>query len=76
MKSVFIVHHIHEFDDGHEDHKIIGVFASHSEAQAALDLVKDQPGFREEQNGFEIAEWELGRIGWRERYVTICPEEE
>jgi hypothetical protein len=75
MKSVFIVHHVHEFEDGHEDHKIIGVFTTQEAAAVALAQVKDQPGFKECLQGFEITEWQLNRVGWPEGYVTIYPGE-
>ncbi|MBU2156924.1 MAG: hypothetical protein KJ989_20595 [Gammaproteobacteria bacterium] len=71
MKSVYILHHVHDFADGHEDQKIIGVFSSEENAEAARDLVKTQPGFSNTPEGFEIAEWQLDRAGWLEGYVSI-----
>lgn len=70
MKTVFILHHVHAFEDGHEDHKIIGVFKTVEEAREALRQVKLQLGFIDTPEGFEIAEWKLGNIGWPDGYVT------
>lgn len=36
------------------DRKTIGLFASRRDAQAAIALVKDAPGFREHADGFSI----------------------
>ena len=35
MRSVWLLHHVHEFEDGHEDGKLIGVFATREEAESA-----------------------------------------
>jgi hypothetical protein len=32
MKSVWLLHHAHEFEDGHEDVKLIGVLANDPES--------------------------------------------
>lgn len=75
MDVVYILHYIHEFDDGHKDDKIIGVFSSEAEAFAALELVINQSGFQESADGFEITKWILGEVDWCEGYITILPEE-
>ncbi len=53
----------------------IGVFTTQEAAEAALAQVRDQAGFKECPEGFEIAEWQLNRVGWLEGYVTIYPGE-
>jgi hypothetical protein len=75
MRSVWLLHHVHEFEDGHEDVKLIGVFATHEDAEAARRWVAGQPGFRDLSEGFSIDEAELGQIGWLEGYVTLEPGE-
>jgi len=76
VKSVWIVSHVREFEDGHEDVKHIGVFTSRELAERALEKVKDQPGFRDCPEGFSVDEWRLNQIGWSEGYVTIQPGDE
>jgi hypothetical protein len=72
MSTVFILHHVHEFDDGHEDVKLIGIFSSEALARTAQQRVSDQPGFRDLPDGFEINEYHVdGHIGWLEGYVTV-----
>jgi hypothetical protein len=53
------------------DHEIlIGVYASHADANAAIERVKDQRGFRDYPDGFEIDEYEIGKDHWTEGFVT------
>ena len=76
MTNVFLLPHLHEFDDGHEDMKLIGVYSSRANAEAALAAVHGQPGFRETPSGFSINEWPLDstRPEWSEGYVTAFPD--
>lgn len=74
--NVFLLHHVHEFDDGHEDVKLIGVFSSRERAQSALDALREQPGFRDLPAGFEISTQTLDEPSWSEGYVTLQPGRE
>ena len=76
MDSVYLLWHSHELDDGHDDVKLIGVYRTELDAQAALERVKDKPGFKELPEGFEIVEYRLNRDGWTEGYVIVSPREE
>jgi hypothetical protein len=77
MTTVYLLQHVHEFDDGHEDVKLIGVFSSEALAVEAKRRVRDQPGFRDLPDGFCISEHRVdGPIGWTEGYVTLEPGEE
>ena len=70
---VFIAEHVHEFPDGHEDVKLLGVYSSRASAQSAIDSVRDQPGFREHPSGFSISEHivDPGSPGWPEGFGTL-----
>ena len=77
MSTVFLLQHVHEFDDGHEDVKLIGVFSSEALARAAQQRLSDQPGFRELPDGFDVSEHRIdGHIGWPEGYITVQPDQE
>ena len=76
QKTVFLLHHVHEWEDGHEDVKLIGVYSSHALAEAALRTVREQPGFKDALLGFEINECRLDRTDWKEGYVTLQPPDE
>ena len=72
MNSVFILWHTNEFEDGHEDVKLIGVYSTRQRATEALERVRDQPGFRDRPAGFEISERAIdARDDWQEGYVTV-----
>lgn len=68
--TVFLVHHVHEFENGSEDVKLIGVYASRADAEAALFRVRDQPGFRDHPGGFDISEILVGADHWTEGFIS------
>lgn len=74
--EVFILHHIHTFDDGEEDVKLIGVYSSKALAIAAISRLQKQPGFSETPEGFTISGYQLDIDHWIEGYVTISSEED
>jgi hypothetical protein len=74
--TVFLLEHVHEWRDGHEDVKLIGVYSTVAAAQRGLDMVKSQPGFSECPGGFSINEHTLDHTSWLEGYVTISHGEE
>jgi hypothetical protein len=76
MTKVFILHHVHEFDDGGEEVKLIGVYSTRANAESAITAVGNQPGFRDLPEGFSIDEYRLDptRPGWEEGYVTAFPD--
>lgn len=76
MGTVFLLYHVHEFEDGPDDSKLIGVFSSMDHARAAQRQVQDQPGFRDLPEGFLISEMKVDRVEWREGFVTLHPGEE
>ncbi|MES1965853.1 homoserine kinase [Psychrobacter sp. AH5] len=72
--SVFVLEHT-RFDDDNsdneiEDFKLIGVFVSLEQAQAAIAQLKSQPGFKDYPNGFHIDEYPLGHINWFSGFVV------
>ena len=68
MESVFILWHVRGFD-GEEDSKLIGVYRTHTDAEAAIGRLSDKPGFRDWPSGFQIHEYVVGRDGWTEGYI-------
>ena len=75
MNSVFLLWHSTECEDCPDDVKLIGVYRTEEDARAALERVKDKPGFRDLPEGFEIVEYPLNRDGWTEGYVTVYPKD-
>jgi hypothetical protein len=70
MDSVVILWHVHRLPDGEDDEKLIGVYRTDADARAAIERLRDKPGFRETPNGFEYHTYVLDRDGWTEGYVT------
>ncbi len=71
MKIVYILQHVHTFEDQEEDVKFIGVYSSYENAEDAISRLSQQPGFQNSANGFCIDKYELDKDHWIERYVTI-----
>jgi len=51
---------------------LIGIFQTEEEAYHAIEVVRDQPGFREMPEEFCVSYNTIGHIGWREGFVTIA----
>ena len=66
--EVFLVHHIRELGDDAEEVKFVGVFSDIEKAQAAIDKIKSEPGFRDFPNGFSLEAHTLNRVGWSEGF--------
>ena len=69
MNSVFIVWHTHETETS-VDEKLIGVYATCTEAEGAVDRLRSKPGFQDSPEGFDISEYALGKDHWTEGYVS------
>ena len=68
QNTVFVLEHARCKDDDKnndvEDFKLIGVFATEQQAQAAMNQLKSQPGFKDYPNGFHIDAYPLNKINW------------
>lgn len=71
MKKVYILHHVHEFESGEEDVKLIGVFSSKEKALKAVDDHGKLPGFKDHLNGFSIDEYIIDKSEWNEGFATL-----
>jgi hypothetical protein len=71
MRTVYLLWHRHEFENGPDDEKLIGVYESELAARRAQARAAGLPGFREQPEGFEIVAYELGQDHWTEGYVII-----
>jgi len=55
----------------HEDTELlIGAYSSEAEAKAAIQRLKDKPGFVTFPEGFQIHPYELNRDHWPEGFVV------
>jgi hypothetical protein len=69
MKSVFILWHTHEIS-GESDEKLIGVYKSRKDAEAAIHRLSNKPGFKDTPDGFEMTEYILGKDHWTGGYLA------
>jgi len=72
MAGVFVLQHVHTFDDGSEDVKLIGVYSSRENAQRAITRLGLAPGFSEAPSGFHIDEYLIDKDQWVEGYSTLA----
>jgi hypothetical protein len=73
--NVFLLWHAYTFDVGGEDEKLIGVYSTRDEAEAAIGRVKGQPGFVDAPEGFLIDPYVVNEDHWAEGYVTVPGDE-
>jgi hypothetical protein len=71
--KVFVLQHASEGDDGSEDIKLIGVYATATDAELARDRSARLPGFSDHSDGFSIDAYELGRDHWASGFVSVPP---
>ena len=68
--NVFLLWHEHKFSSGEDEAKLIGVYATRDDAEAARRHIEHQPGFVGAPDGFTIDRYEVGRDHWAEGYFT------
>lgn len=72
MASVFVLQHVHSWEDGAEDVKFIGVYSTREKADAAAARLSRLPGFSDAPGGFHIDEYRVDQDHWVEGYVTVA----
>ena len=70
MDAAYLLWHVHEFVEREDDEKLIGIYRTEDDARAAIERVRDQPGFRHFPDGFKISRYELNKDHWTEGFVT------
>lgn len=68
--AVFLLWHSHDVGNGETDDKLIGVYSSEAEADAARTRKLQFEGFRDAPEGFLIERYELNRDYWSEGFFT------
>ncbi len=51
MAVVYVLWHVHTVND-RDNEKLVGVYRSEKDAKAAIERLKNKPGFKEKQDGF------------------------
>lgn len=72
MARIYVLQHVHCMEDGAEDVKLIGVYSSRENAQAAITRLGRAPGFSETPAGFHIDEYQVDKDQWVEGYSSLA----
>lgn len=72
MNSVFLLWYVHAPDSADEDELLIGVYSTEEEATAAIERLKNKPGFVNSPDGFQIHPYEINRDHWTEGFVPAA----
>lgn len=67
MTKVFVLNHV-VVRSGVEDNKLVGVYSTEASAKAAIERVKDKPGFRDSRDGFIIDPYRLDMDYWADGF--------
>jgi hypothetical protein len=70
--NVYLLQHVHLLEDGAEDVKVIGVYSSRVNAEAAITRLSQAPGFCDAAAGFHVDEYLLDNDQWVEGYSTLA----
>lgn len=70
-QSVYLIQHCYERGDS-EDVKVIGIFASQSDAETVVERLRKQDGFKDAPDGFSIDSYVIGRCFWSDGFETVC----
>lgn len=71
MTTAHLLWHVPEGDEYKENAKLIGVYASADDANAAIERLKAQPGFAKYPQGFEVGAYEVGKDHWTEGFGFV-----
>lgn len=76
MDSVILLWHINRIDKEDEDEKLIGVYQSKELAKAAMQRLKDKPGFSETPDGFVYDKYEINKDHWETGFIEVYGREQ
>ena len=67
--TVHLLWFVNEMADREDAELLIGVYSDEAEARAAIQRLKDQKGFVDFPEGFQIHAYELNRDHWTEGFI-------
>ena len=68
---VYLLWFVQERKESEDAELLIGVYDSEVAAKAAIDRVRNKPGFADFPEGFQIHHRELGQDSWTEGFVAV-----
>ncbi len=70
MATVHLLWHIREVS-GEDDEKLIGVYSMKEGATAAVERLRQKPGFKDFPDCFQIFEYVVDQDGWSEGFAYV-----
>ena len=71
LKKVYLLHFVYEFEDGHENIILLGVFSSRIKAKEALLRLKSNYKIKPISKYFVIDENTVNRMRWEEGFTIV-----
>ena len=68
-KKVQLLWFVQERNEAEDIEILIGVYETVADARAAIDRLKNKPGFANFPEGFQIHECEVGQDTWPEGFI-------
>jgi hypothetical protein len=75
-KEFFVLWHDYVDEWGCDQEKLLGIYSTREKAEEGLALLRDQPGFRDYPDGFEISHGTMDETYMREGFVSVWGDEE
>lgn len=67
---VHLLRFVKEMPEGEDDIEIlIGVYSSNEEARAAIERMKDKPGFADSPQCFEVSPYSVDQDHWTDGFI-------
>jgi len=71
VTTVYPLWHVAERDEYGDNAKLIGIYATVSDAEAAIERLKAKPGFVDHPQGFEFDAYKVGKDHWTEGFGFV-----
>jgi hypothetical protein len=71
QNCVYLLWYVREWEEGEDTELLIGAYRSEADAAAAIERLRDKPGFVKYQEGFQIHSRELGKDDWTEGFARM-----
>ena len=73
-KTFYFLYYVYEYEDGHEDIMVMGVFSTRKKAKEALEKICNLPELKKAKRlrtCLEIDKRQIGRLGWEDGFFTV-----
>ncbi|HTZ97024.1 MAG TPA: hypothetical protein VMB18_11540 [Terriglobales bacterium] len=70
ITAVHLLWFVHEEAEGNDEALLIGVYSTEEKAKAAIQRLRDKPGFCRQAEGFQIHTYEVDHDHWTDGYIV------